>query len=103
MDQLVLVEHRLRRIHREDEFLLVEEETRAKLVMSPGVVRIELRVVFPLKNGADYGEVPNGNISPINRYRVVVVRVRGQLRWCHGEIGQNILHRRINSHSLESR
>src|ERR1700737_4142869 len=100
MDQLVLVEHGLRRIHREDEFLLVEEETGANLVMSPGVVRIELDVVFPLKNGADDSDVANGNILSINRYRVGVVRVRWQLRWCHGEIGQNILYRRINSHSL---
>src|SRR5882762_8291896 len=63
MDRLVLIKHRLGRIYREDELLLIEQESRPELVFTPSIVRINLGIVLPLKYGTNDREVANGNVG----------------------------------------
>src|SRR5438045_8122035 len=58
-----LIENGLRGINRQDEVLLVNEESRAKLMASHGVVRVHNRVMFALENRTENGEVADGNVG----------------------------------------
>src|SRR5215470_6086834 len=110
MDRVDLIEHGLRRIYRSDEFLLVEGESRAKLMFASRVVSIGLDVMLPLEQRTDDGEIAHGNVWGTRRgvsrrfsWAMYTDRLCGIRRRCNGEISQNIRDRRIRSHGFQHR
>src|SRR5216110_3438593 len=57
LNGLCLIEYGLRRIDRQDEVLLVNEESRAKLVPPHRIVRVHNRVVLALVNRTENRDV----------------------------------------------
>ncbi len=99
-NRLGLIEHGLGRIYRVDELLLVEQEPRTELMLSPSVVRIELYVVLSLKDRTDYREVasrnvgrPRGGVPRGFTWAVHTDSFRGIRRRSYREIGQDIRYR----------
>ena len=77
-----LIENGLSGINWQDEVLLVNEESRAELMASHGVVRVHNRVMFALENRTENGDISDVHISGsrainaarMNRYRPGIVR-----------------------------
>src|SRR5207245_10633367 len=80
--ELRLIENCLSCISWQDEVLLVNEESRAELMASHGVVRVHNRVMFALENRTENGDISDVHISGsrainaarMNRYRPGIVR-----------------------------
>src|SRR5438552_8700908 len=94
-----LIENGLSGINRQYEVLLVNEESRAELMASHGVVRVHNRVMFALENRNENGDISAVDISGnrainaarMNRYRP------GTVRWGDWKISQQGCYRAIRS------
>src|SRR5215472_1862260 len=108
MDGVDLIEHRLRRIYRSYEFLLVKRKPGTKLMFAPRVVNIGLNVMLPLEQRTDDGEIAHGNVRGARRWvsrrfswAMYTDRLCGICSRCNGKISQDIRNRRIRGHGFE--
>src|SRR5438552_9253144 len=85
-----LIENGLRGINWQDEVLLVNEKSCAKLMASHGVVRVYNRVMFALENRTENGDVADGNVGlgyPGDD-RTIDANLSSIVRHCYGKISQ---------------
>jgi hypothetical protein len=85
--ELGLIEYLLRGVHRENETTLIEQEAGAKLMLPPGIVRVELSIMFLLPHRTDDNEISDWDGLSVDGDR-------GQIRsWRDRKVFQDVRHR----------